>query len=46
MGKSITQLGKEWQAAQNLAQVVGGQQAAADVEKARQALAAAVKGRR
>lgn len=40
---SISQLIKEWQEAKHVAEVIGGREAAADAEEARQALAEAVK---
>jgi len=40
---TIRQLAKEWQEAQHLLQVVGGREAAAAAEAARQALAEAAK---
>ncbi|MFY1595547.1 hypothetical protein [Micromonospora sp. WMMD737] len=46
MAKSITQLGKEWKAADNVAKTVGGREATAAAEAARQALANAAKGKR
>jgi len=42
----IQQLAREWQVAQHVLEVVGGREAAAAAEAARQALAEAVKQRR
>lgn len=43
---SINQLAREWQEAQHVAKVIGGRDAAAAAEAARQALAEAAKQRR